>query len=310
MVRVIGIGDGQNGFQRFPVACDPGDLLQARIMDEAGRGCEDIDGSLFQSPMVLVPVLGEVSGGFRFPVDRGEDIKRFRSVALHGEDVVRRLGDQGRGLACGVQRIHRDDMSRDIAPLQKILGGRDLTPFIVEVQHGERCAGLMICEGHSLIVPRAVAIGGTDALAVRRQRLGKGKTRACPAMHDVFQGFRIDRLEYAMDGGLGDRDIVAGLRVAPGTHGLELGLGEGARKLRGRDTALHVGQFGEDMHREDAGHRVLASLRPAKVGNVREFCVERAQRRQILRGTAGIGWRPHIRGKIAGPGEQPLQILA
>ena len=129
-------------------------------------------------------------------------------------------------------------------------------------------------------------------------------------MHDILKSLGVDGLEHAVDGGLGHWDVAPCLRVAPRTHGLELGLGEGAGEFRGGNAPFHVGKFSEDMHREDAHDRVLASLCAANVGNLRQLRVERAQRRQILRGTAGIGWRPDIQGKSAGPGEQSLQILA
>ena len=129
-------------------------------------------------------------------------------------------------------------------------------------------------------------------------------------MHDILKRLGVDGLEHAVDRGLGDRDGAARLWVAPRPHGLELCLSEGTGAFRGRDTALHVGAFRQHMDREDAGDRVLTSLCPAKVGNLRELRIERAQCRQILRRAHRIGGRPDIRGTITGPGEQPLQILA
>ena len=167
----------------------------------------------------------------------------------------------------------------------------------------------VIGERDRLIMSLPVAVGGTNALAIRRPCFCERTARACSTMHDIFERLGVDGLEHAVDRELGDRDIPARLRVTPCTHVLELGLGEGAGKLRGRDTAFHVGQFGEDLHREDTRDRVLASLRAANVGTVRELRGERAQCRQILRGTTGVRWRPHIQRKITGPGEQPLQIL-
>ena len=48
------IGISRHRFQRLPIAGDPGDLLQIRIMDETGGRCEDINGALFQAPMILI----------------------------------------------------------------------------------------------------------------------------------------------------------------------------------------------------------------------------------------------------------------
>ena len=165
------------GFQEFAVAGDPGDLPEAGIGDQPIGWREDIDGALFQAAMIFVPVLGKMAGGLCVPVDRGEDLKGFRGVALHGEHIIRGLGDQGRGLTRGVQRIHRDHLTGNVTALQKILSGCDLTALVMEVK---RRAGSVIGEGHGLIVPLSVAIGGTDALAVGGQCFCEKKARPCP----------------------------------------------------------------------------------------------------------------------------------
>ena len=217
-----------------------------------------------------------MSGGVPVPVDRLQDVTCVRRMAFHGDHIICRLGDQGRGLAGGVQRIHCDDMSRDVTPLQQVLGGRDLATLVVDVEHRKRRTGRMIGERDRLVMPLPVAVGGTDALAIRRPCCRERTTRACPTMHDILERLGVDGLEHAVNGGLGDRDGATRLWVAPRPHGLELRLGEGTGAFRGRDTALHVGEVGEDMDREDTGDRVLTSLCPANVGNVRELRGERA----------------------------------
>ena len=153
------IGISRHRFQRLPIAGDPGDLLQIRIMDETGGRCEDINGALFQASMILVPILGDVSGGVPVPVDRLQDVTCVRRMAFHGDHIICRLGDQGRGLAGGVQRIHCDDMSCDVTPLQQVLGGRDLATLIVDVEHRKRRTGRMIGERDRLIMSLPVARG-------------------------------------------------------------------------------------------------------------------------------------------------------
>ena len=110
------------GFQRFAIACDPGDLLQVGIMDQPIGWREDVDGALLQAPMVLVPVLGEVSGGLCVPVDGLQHVEGLRGMTFHGDHIIRRLGHQGGGLAGGMEGLHCDDMSRDITALQQVLG--------------------------------------------------------------------------------------------------------------------------------------------------------------------------------------------
>ena len=105
------IGISRHRFQRLPIAGDPGDLLQIRIMDETGGRCEDINGALFQASMILVPILGDVPGGVPVPADGLQDVTCVRSVALHGEHIIRRLGDQGRGLAAGLRKSTKTEVS-------------------------------------------------------------------------------------------------------------------------------------------------------------------------------------------------------
>ena len=150
-----------------------------------------------------------MSGGVPVPVDRLQDVTCVRRMAFHGDHIICRLGDQGRGLAGGVQRIHCDDMSCDVTPLQQVLGGRDLATLVVEVEHRKRRTGRMIGERDRLVMPLPVAVGGTDALAIRRPCCRERKTRACPTMHDILERLGVDGLEHVVDRGLGDRVLTS-----------------------------------------------------------------------------------------------------
>ena len=223
--------------------------------------------------MILVPVLGQMPGGLCVPVDGLQHVEGLGGVAFDREDIGGGLRDQGRGLARGVQRVHRDDMSRDVAPLQQVLGGRDLAAFIMDVEHRKRRTGCMIGARDRLRVPRAVAVGGTHAFAIGGECFCERTTRACPVMDDILKGFWINGLEHAVNGGLGHRNVLSRFRVAPGTDGREWRLGEGAGEFRGGNAPFHVGEVGEDMDREDAGHRVLATLCPTTFGDIYQLLV-------------------------------------
>ncbi len=153
----------------------------------------------------------------------------------------------------------------------------------------------MVDEGRGLVMAVAVAAGAADALAVGGERPGEGKPGPGPAADHVLQRLGVDRLHDPVDRGLRDRLAKPRLRVPPGADGGQLLLRQRARELRGGEAALHVRELGEDVHGEHAGHRVLAALRPAEVGDPHQLGVQGAHRPGIPRRQTGTGGRRHVR---------------
>ena len=53
------------------------------------------------------------------PVDRGEDVKRFRGIARHGEDGVGGLRDDRGRLARGVEHVQGDHRAGNVTALKR-----------------------------------------------------------------------------------------------------------------------------------------------------------------------------------------------
>lgn len=100
-----------------------------------------------------------------------------------------------------------------------------------------------------------------------RRRKSPGRREAGPGVagNHLFEHQGVDRLDEPADGRLRDRLVQPRPRVHPYADGLQLVPAQRPHELCGSDVTLHVGEFGEDVYGEHAGHRVLVSPRPAKI---------------------------------------------
>ena len=87
-----------------------------------------------------------------------------------------------------------------------------------------------------------------------------------------------------MQGGLGDRDVAAGLGVPPGAERPEFLLGEHLSVLGGGDRSAQVREAGEDVDAEHRGDRMLAPLAAPEVLHLGQLLDQGAQLARALAG--------------------------
>ena len=144
--------------------------------------------------------------------------------------------------------------------------GRLLAAVVVEVRRRvRRCGGRRSRDGHR-------RCGWRRGCACRRRRaLGRWEAADQRPSTLPLRG-RDWTTRWMVDFETGSRSPVLGV---PCADGLQLLLGQRARELRGGEAALHVGELGEEVHGEHAGHGVLLSLRAAEVRHRRQLGVQR-----------------------------------
>lgn len=235
-------------------------------------------------PWAKVGVLSGESGRVPFPVDGGEELVGLGGVFLDRQEIVGGVGadDDARGLAGGVQGIEGQDAPRDVDLFEQGAHGGDLSAVVIEAEGRDGRLGGVLDQGRGLEVPVSVAVGAPNPLAVHRNRAAQLQPGRREASQHGLDLLRVHRRDHPVQGGLGDRDVAAGLGILPGADRLQFLLAEHLGVLGGGDRPAQVREAGEEVDAEHRGDRMLAPLAAPEVLHLGQLLVQGAQLARAL----------------------------
>lgn len=124
------------------LASDAEDLLDGRVVDQVGKGFQDLNPALLDAAMSLVVGFREAGRRVPVPVDGRQGVEDFRWVALDREQVVRAMAapEPQDCVADSVQDSRKCHGVADIHILQRTRGLRR-SPLSLWCRHNWRWRG-------------------------------------------------------------------------------------------------------------------------------------------------------------------------